>query len=406
MTRIGVVLVLGILGCGGSSKKATEKPDPEAEARRKREAEIEAMRPASPYEKRETRTYQPTERCGQGPWRFETDALKAKYGERLHVYACGKHAMKGNYRMTTTRKASKASSDEAAFGFTRDNEACKGRETVLVAQGTGGGGTGGGKGSGPAGKGGPTAAAPATLEPRVLVAGEGLPKDCVHSSVVDMTWIASEDWVPLDGHVQLDVWSDEPSDLEGLVFVVEQWAVPTTMTVDRWKAYRAADKAYYEAYMANLDINVKAGRTTLLDSKVTAPPPPPPRAEVKPPKPSVHARWIAGYWLYEKTQFHWIAGLWDVPDEDIQKELTVSAPTPPPVAPPTYEAPPEPAPTVTAVWTPGSWQWDGRAYIWVAGAWRIPPAPRSTWRAPTWNVRAGRAVFVPGGWSVGVRFGR
>lgn len=405
MMRLGALLVLGILGCGGSSKKAAEKPDPAEQARLKREAELEAMRPASPYEIRETRTYKPTERCGQGPWRFESDALKAKYGERLHVYACGKHAMKGNYRMTTTRKTSKPSTDEASFGFTAGNEACKGREAVLVDAGGSGGGGSSGRGAGPAAKGGPTSAAPVTLEPRVLMPGEGIPKDCVHSSVVDMTWIASEDWVPLDGHVQVDVWSDEPSDLEGLVFVVEKWAVPTDMTLDRWKAYRAASEAYYKAYMANLDINVKSGRTTLLDSKVTAPPPPPPRAEAKPPKPSVHARWIPGYWFYEKTQFHWIAGLWDVPDEDIQKELTVSAPTPPP-AQPRIEAPLEPAPTVTAVWTPGSWQWDGRAYIWVAGAWRIPPAPQSTWRAPTWNVRAGRSVYVPGGWSVGVRFGR
>ena len=405
MTRIGAVIILGILGCGGSAKKQTEKPDPEAEARKKREAEIEAMKPESPYQVRETRTYKPTERCGQGPWRFDTQSLKVKYGEKLRVYACGKHAMKGNYRMTTTRKYGSPSSDESAFGFSQDNEACKVKGGTVVAAGNGGGGGGGTTGSPGKGKGSATSVAPATIEPRVLVAGEGIPKDCWTSSVIDMTWYAMEESVPLDGRIQLDVWSDEPSDLEGLVFVVEQWGVRADMTIEKWKAYRNADKAYWDAYRAHLDTLEKAGRLTYVDRKVTAPPPPPPRAEVKPPKASVHARWIPGYWLYEQTKFHWIAGMWDVPDEDIQKELTVQAPTPPPAAP-TYEAPPEPAPTVTAVWTPGSWQWDGRGYIWVQGAWRIPPAPQSTWRAPTWNVRGNRAVFVPGGWRVGVRFGR
>ncbi|MBL9020110.1 MAG: YXWGXW repeat-containing protein [Myxococcales bacterium] len=405
MTRIGALIMLGIVGCGGSGKKHTEEPeDPAAAARRKREAEIEAMKPESPYQVRETRTYQPTERCGQGPWKFDASSLKAKYGEKLRVYACGKHAMKGNYRMTTTRSYGSPSSDESAFGFSHDNDACKVKGGTVVAAGPGGGGGGGGTTGTPGkGGGGATSAAPATVEPRTLVAGEGIPKDCWKSSVIDMTWYSSEESVPLEGKIQLVVWTDEPSDLEGLVFVVEQWGVRTDMTREGWKAYRDADRAYWDAYRAHLDGLEKQGKVTYVDRKVTAPPPPPPRAEVKPPKPSKNARWIPGYWIYEQTKFHWIAGLWDVPAEDIQKELTVVAPTPPPAAPAAPEVPREPAPTVTAVWTPGSWQWDGRAYVWVTGAWRIPPAPQSTWQAPTWNVRRGRAVYVPGGWRIGIR---
>lgn len=147
------------------------------------------------------------------------------------------------------------------------------------------------------------------------------------------------------------------------------------MTLDRWHAYNAASSAWYKAYKANLDIDVRSGRTTLIDSKVKTPPPPPPRAEVQTPRPSKNARWIPGYWFYEETKFHWIA-------------------------------PTEPQPTHTAVWTPGSWQWDGRVYVWVAGAWRIPPDAQHTWQRPTWNVNAGRARFVPGGWRVRVRLGR
>ena len=63
-----------------------------------------------------------------------------------------------------------------------------------------------------------------------------------------------------------------PNDLEGLVFVVEKSAVVADMTLDRWHAYRAASEAWYKAYMANLDVEVRSGRTTLLDSTVKTPP--------------------------------------------------------------------------------------------------------------------------------------
>jgi len=227
----------------------------------------------------------------------------------------------------------------------------------------------------------------------------------VRSFVLDHGWISAEDDVAIEARFAIDLWSDEPNDLEGLVFVVERHAVVADMTRERWRAYRDASDAYYEAYMANLEVEVRAGRTELLDTKVKTPPPPPPRAEVQPPRPSRNARWIPGYWLHADAKFHWIAGLWDVPEEDLAREQTVQAPTPPPAAP-AHDEPTEAAPTRTAVWTPGSWQWNGRAYVWVAGAWRIPPDARHTWQRPTWNVSAGKATFVPGGWRVRLRLGR
>jgi hypothetical protein len=135
---------------------------------------------------------------------------------------------------------------------------------------------------------------------------------------------------------------------------------------------------------------------------VKTPPPPPARAEVQPPRPSTHARWIPGYWQYAEGSFHWLAGMWDVPEEDIVKDLTVHAPTPPP-APPPVEQPQEARPVATAVWTPGQWQWDGRAYVWIAGAWRIPPTREHEWKPATWSVSTRGAIFVPGGWRINVR---
>ena len=55
-------------------------------------------------------------------------------------------------------------------------------------------------------------------------------------------------------------------------------------------------------------------------------------------------------------------------------------------------------------WAPGQWQWDGRRYIWVTGAWRIPPSPQHSWQPARWTISTRGAIFVPGGWRV--RIGR
>ncbi|HEY5949002.1 MAG TPA: YXWGXW repeat-containing protein [Kofleriaceae bacterium] len=400
--RLGIALVL-VVGCGSSAKKTNDPKAAERAAAEARDREIEAMKPASPYEFRDRVVYQPSDRCGQGPYRFETDALQAKYGEKIIVKACGKHEISGNYRMTTVRKGRKDDTDESAFGFDRDNQACKARDVAVTSGSGGGGGSGiGGKGATPSGA---TSAAPTSIKPIELQRVTSVPDNCITTSVINMTWYAREDSVPLDGHIMIDVWSDEPNDLEGLVFYIERHAVVADMTLERWHAYQAATDAYDKAYRANLEIDVKSGRTTLLDMKVKTPPPPPPRAETQPPRPSRNARWIPGYWLYADASFHWIAGLWDVPQADLEQQLTVQAPTPPPAAPPVREEPVAPKPTTTAVWTPGNWQWDGHAYVWIEGAWRIPPDAQHTWQRPTWNVNAGKAIYVPGGWRVRVRIG-
>ncbi len=403
--RSGVVLLL-VVGCGSSANKPADPKDAEREARAARDKEIEALKPPSPYEQRDRTVYRPSDRCGQGPYRIESEALRAKYGERTVVYACGKHEISGNYALTTTRDKQAPYSSESAFGFGRNNTACKGREVAVTSSGTGGGAPASRGGTGGGGKGGAAAASPTTIKPVALEKGTTIPEGCSRTHVLDHTWTATADDIAVDGRFAIDLWSEEPNDFEGLVFVIERHAVVADMTVERWRKYRADSDAWYAAYKANLDVDINAGRVTLTDWKVKTPPPPPPRTEAQPPRPSKNARWIPGYWLYAETRFHWITGLWDVPEEDIKRELTVEAPKPPPAEPVRIEPPKEPAPTVTAVWTPGSWQWDGRVYVWVEGAWRIPPGKDHTWQRPTWNVNAGRARFVPGGWKIRVRLGR
>jgi hypothetical protein len=57
-----------------------------------------------------------------------------------------------------------------------------------------------------------------------------------------------------------------------------------------------------------------------------------------------------------------------------------------------------PAPGPGYVWTPGYHRWDGRAYLWVPGAWVRPPRPRAHWVPARWVHRRGGWVFVEGHW--------
>jgi len=130
-------------------------------------------------------------------------------------------------------------------------------------------------------------------------------------------------------------------------------------------------------------------------------PPPAARAETRPPTPSQNADWVPGYWVWSASAagWGWIGGRWRVPETDIQAGLTTHAPA----APPAAQAESRPAaPGANATWTPGYWQWDGRAYVWVAGSWQIAPSARHTWRAATWESRGHGVVLVPGGWVVSI----
>ena len=155
----------------------------------------------------------------------------------------------------------------------------------------------------------------------------------------------------------------------------------------------------YAAEMARRE-QARQEREAELAARIPAPdgPPPPPRPEAQPPKSSMHATWVPGYWHWV-GRWVWIGGSWDVPEADLQAFATVQAPSAPP--PPRAETPP-PAPGPGLVWVAGYWQWDGQRFVWVDGRWQLPRAG-ATWVAPSWQVRGGGVVFMPGRWSVQVR---
>ncbi len=238
-------------------------------------------------------------------------------------------------------------------------------------------------------------------------------------------------------------WFDEPNDLEGAVFLVEHvlatLAVPeaelqararakeerehaeSVRNVENYKRFdeeRVARRTYcdshhedkgcwpkgYEQEMAERRAEERSTREWREEQKRHPSPPPkepdraPPeaRAEAQPPGPSVNATWVAGYWTWNEGDWVWLGGRWRVPPEDVQKNLTVHAPTPPP--PPPAEPAPPPAPSL--VWTPGYWQWDGIRYVWVAGTLQKPPTPAAIWTPERWLPHGTGVVFLPGGWRI------
>ena len=82
----------------------------------------------------------------------------------------------------------------------------------------------------------------------------------------------------------------------------------------------------------------------------------------------------------------------------VARDDRVRAPKSPP--PPMTEEPTNDRPVPQAQWVEGYWAWDpGRNdFVWVAGAWRIPP-PGATWVAGRWMRDADGWYRVPGFWN-------
>jgi hypothetical protein len=69
-----------------------------------------------------------------------------------------------------------------------------------------------------------------------------------------------------------------------------------------------------------------------------------------------------------------------------------------PVPPPRYEAVPPPPPGPRAVWEPGHWQWDGRAYAWMGGRYIAYRPHHEHYMPGGWVRRGGGYVWVPAHW--------
>lgn len=413
----GIAFVVGA-SCGGSQKWDEVKPEPPTEEQlaqqkaEKERAQLEQERPTSPLVERRRQGFRTKEKCGQGPYRLELDSLSAQYGESLEVYVCAPHTVAGAYRLTVKRRHSQETSYERTYGYraAANSECVAGveeRAALGPVEGTPSAQT-----TGPADKkvrGKPVQVADAKKRAELHTLDATLaPTECkeLRSEILQHGW-TTDRGIALDAHLTLELWSELPNDLGGAVFTVVQRAVDDAMTPERWAAYQAAERAWYEKYRAFIDGELSSGRTRLVDTTVKVPPPPAAKIEVKPPRPSAHATWVPGYWHFEDGAYHWLAGLWRVPVEDVRAQQTAEAPRPPPPPRDEVVAVRAEAPSRRAVWTSGSWQWDVErgVWVWIDGAWRIPPEEGQVWIAPKWEVRIGGGVRLqPGGWSI--RIGR
>ncbi|MFB9968708.1 hypothetical protein ACFFMP_00930 [Pseudoroseomonas cervicalis] len=50
------------------------------------------------------------------------------------------------------------------------------------------------------------------------------------------------------------------------------------------------------------------------------------------------------------------------------------------------------------VWQPGHWQWEGRAYEWVAGRWILRPVHGAEWVHGRWVWGNAGWTWLPGHW--------
>lgn len=423
--QVGACLLLAAAAsaaaCGGSSAKpqAEPKPKPTAEELERqrifdeRQA-LEREKPESPLELRKRQAFRVPERCGQGPYRMKVSALESRFSERYVVYLCGPRHVAGAYRSEIRRPWDKQPhSWEQRFGseeVSGDHREClAGADERVVLRGE----DPAPASPEPAGKGGkrkgkPLAPAKPKEQDRLsaerTLSAEAVPLACaIKTSIGGSGWSTERGQPMSEATITLDVWFPKANLLEGAYFVVEQLGTRDGLTQEQWDAYRKADEAWNQRYRALLDEEVAVGLATVIDTSVKAPPPPRAKAEAPPPKPSANATWIPGSWHYEAGSYHWLAGLWRVPEEDVRAERTAMAPQAPP--PPRAEAVAvrPPPPSARAVWTPGSWQWDGGAYVWIDGTWRIPPSEGQTWTPPVWRPRVGGGVILrPGGWTIRV----
>ena len=423
-TMLGVLAILAAVGCGSTapSRRVDVALERELTLARATLDAIVAARPEIPYQVSSVRRLGVTRRCSQGPFRIEVTALGAKYGERVGVFACTSVWFGGQVRVTVDSATAEVPYE--SFGHDEPNDHCMASVSELARL--------------ESAEDDPNTSIPQQDVTNPLQGVEGAPAILEHVQLEELarhdgdmiecpegthrTWIALKSfWTRRTGAaieegavIRIEFWSRLPHDFESATIVVRHQVVDQALTLDRWLAVAEADDAWWErrdaavnrwnAAVARHDAAIGARPFVQLSGDdAAAGPPPPQRPETQPPSPSVHAEWIPGYWHLSAARWVWIAGWWRVPEEDLLANLTVHAPeAPPPARDETEHQAEAVKPLPDAVWASGGWQWNGNAWVWVEGAWRIRPEPNATWRPSTWRVTPSGSVFLPGGWTVSI----
>lgn len=397
-----------VAGCGDDEAARSSEPTSGAEAMSETQRIYEEQ-PVRPTHVARRHAFRAPDGCGQGPWQISFAAQGSAFVEGFAAYVCARHDVRGDARVIAEGRGPY---ETHVYGYdSPDNARCvasaeeraRATSTAPETEATQAPPTRRPRRSARTPRAADVPPAPPPVPQLEVVPGtfEGCPEGTRQIVITSMSFLSREGPALTAGmRVGLELWSAEPNDFEGAIFVLEHVVIDDDVTAESFGAYLDASDAWAERYDAAVRAEVASGRAHIVESSPTTDvPPPPPRDEVRPPRPSENAAWVAGYW-HRAGDWIFLPGFWRVPASDVERDLTVHAPAPPP--PPRAETP-GPAPTPEATWTPGYWQWDGGRYVWVAGAYRIPPDVDQEWKPPTWRVTAGGAIFVPGGWSIGRR---
>lgn len=352
------------------------------------------------------RTYVAEATCTQDLTRTSFVATGGRYGESVTVTACGVHALAGTIDASAETREYGRQDISGSFGRDSDNRRCLAGDVTIAQAGResstaraadpGAGARTATRASTPTG--GPAASAVRAFR-EVDWPGSVCPNTTTTTIQLGKLRKGSD--------IAVHVWSRQPSDITGAMVRIthnedrpnvsdEEWARHVAEREARWEAERK--RAERERKPRTRRERQRSVRKPVKVVRVEPPPtapPPPARAESRPPQPSVNAEWLPGYWHWKSPEWLWIAGRWRVPEADVTGGLTVAAPHEPPA--PRFEIRP-PQPTVGAVWAAGFWQWNGTAFIWVPGSWRIAPAAGAIWQVPRWRPHRRGVVFVPGRW--------
>lgn len=84
--------------------------------------------------------------------------------------------------------------------------------------------------------------------------------------------------------------------------------------------------------------------------------------------------------------------------QTVQQTVIIAPSLPPPPREETVPPPPPPG-RRAAHWRPGHWNWSGSNWVWIHGAYVVPPQPTATWTPGHWQPHAdGGYRWIPGHW--------
>jgi hypothetical protein len=422
--------------------------------------------------------------CSQGPFVIERSSLGGRWGEQFEVHLVSSRPVAGELDLrvdgkTVRRQRFHTAHEEAAErGATRSvadrvvgNDHCLERPGVLVVEAAPVAGepvvsepvvrepvVSGPVAGGTATVEAVIAAPPSTHAPARLVASTvtsgahytHLVSWRVAVETIDGTAVAAG--LP----ISLRIWSAQPIDWSGTVFVVHHAVAKPSVKEAEWVAHLEEKKREADLEQAQRQREWEAGRakrqaeaaksaakraaraercrTHLEDEdcwgrggyqgwrkqqeaanarrraeqapapQVCTPDGPPPLApvEVSSPPPTAHAAWVAGYYGYGCDGWYWLQGWWRVPERDLRVEVAVQAPSGPP---PLQVEVATSCPVHGAIWVAGSWLWSSGSWVWVRGRWALPPSGQARWRPTLWVKLPGGTVRLdPGRWEI--RLGR